>query len=196
MHRGGPLLDVERLAIPDIVLVTPPRFHDERGFFSETFHAEKWAALGLPTNFVQDNHSLTVKRNVVRGLHFQSPPHEQGKLVRCTRGKVFDVAVDLRVGSPSYGHHVAVELSAESWAQLWVPPGFAHGFCSMTEMCEVLYKVTAPYAPSHDLGIAFDDPGLGIAWPAPVADIMASDKDRRLPRLAALPPVFHYQPAG
>ncbi|HYD99296.1 MAG TPA: dTDP-4-dehydrorhamnose 3,5-epimerase [Alphaproteobacteria bacterium] len=177
-------------AIPAVKLVTPRRFADARGFFAET-----WRADWLPgRSFVQDNHSLSRAAGTVRGLHFQLAPSAQGKLLRVVRGAVLDVAVDIRRGSPSYGRHVAVELSAENGRQLWIPPGFAHGFCTLLPDTEVLYKVTAPYDPAADRGLAWDDPALGIAWPdfAGAAEGALSDKDRRHPALADLPPCFAY----
>jgi len=183
-------MKIERTAIDDVLILEPKRFVDERGFFSETWSARAFAEAGLPERFVQDNHSLSQHAGTLRGLHFQSPPFAQAKLVRVTRGRALDVAVDLRRGSPTFGRHVAVELSAENWRQLYVPEGFAHGFCTLEDDVEVLYKVTAPYSPAHDRGVAFDDPALGIAWPYPAAAMTLSDKDRRHPRLADLPPVF------
>ncbi|WP_422732923.1 dTDP-4-dehydrorhamnose 3,5-epimerase [Microbaculum marinum] len=149
-------------------------------------------AAGVGEPFVQDNHSLSGQAGVIRGLHFQAPPHAQGKLVRVSRGAILDVAVDIRTGSPTYGRHVARELSAENWLQLWVPPGFAHGFCTLVPDTEVQYKVTAYYAPDHDHGLAFDDPALGIDWPVDAADAILSDKDRRHPALSDLPAHFSY----
>jgi dTDP-4-dehydrorhamnose 3,5-epimerase len=188
-------MQVERLSIPDVVAVTPARHGDARGFFSETFVRARFEAAGLPADFVQDNHSWSAEKGVVRGLHFQIEPASQGKLVRCTRGAVYDVAVDLRAGSPSYGRHVARVLSAENWTQLWVPAGFAHGFCTLEENCEVLYKVTAPYEPACDRGLAWDDPALAIPWPVEAERAILSDKDRRQPRLADLPVHFRYEGA-
>jgi dTDP-4-dehydrorhamnose 3,5-epimerase len=127
---------------------------------------------------------------VLRGLHYQIPPHAQGKLVRCIRGAILDVAVDIRVGSPTYAQHLAVELSAANWRQLWVPPGFAHGYLTLEDDCEVIYKVTDYYAPACDRGIAWDDPGLGIDWRVSDSDVILSDKDRKLPRLADAAPAF------
>ena len=139
---------------------------------------------------MQDNHSYSAEAGVIRGLHFQIEPAGQTKLVRVARGRVLDVVVDLRRGSPSFGQHVAVELSASNWRQLLAPVGFAHGFCTLEPDCEVLYKVTSPYSPAHDRGLAFDDPALGIDWGADLAKAVLSDKDRRHPRLADLGPQF------
>ncbi len=178
-------MKVERLNIADVVLVTPPRFGDERGFFSETFNAERLAAIGIDQPFVQDNQSLSVVRGTVRGLHCQVGPHAQGKLVRCIRGAIFDVAVDARTGSDHYGHYVTAVLSAENWAQLWVPPGFLHGFCTLDPDSEVIYKVTGRYNRAAERGVAWDDPELNIAWPVPAGEALLSDKDRVLPGFAA-----------
>ncbi|MFN3447713.1 MAG: dTDP-4-dehydrorhamnose 3,5-epimerase [Roseococcus sp.] len=183
-------MKITPLAIPDVLLIEPPRYGDARGFFSEVWKRSALAAAGLVVDFVQDNHSLSREAGVLRGLHFQRPPHAQGKLVRCTRGRVLDVAVDIREGSPSYGQHVAVELSAENWRQVWVPRGFAHGFLTLEPDCEVLYKVDAEYSREADGGIAWDDPALGIAWPLPPGGPILSDKDRAAPRLAEAAPIF------
>ncbi len=183
---------VEPLAIADVKRLTPRVIRDERGLFSETYSQRALETEGLHVAFVQDNHSVSRAKGVVRGLHFQKPPHAQGKLVRVTRGAIFDVAVDIRQGSPTYGHHVATMLSAENWGQLWVPAGFAHGFCTLEPDTEVLYKVTDYYAPEADSGIAWDDPALGIDWPVGAAEATLSDKDRRLPKLAELGPVFQF----
>lgn len=181
-------LKIERLAIPDVLLIEPARFGDARGFFSEVWSHRAFAAQGLDVTFVQDNHSLSHEAGVLRGLHFQRPPAAQGKLVRVVRGSILDVAVDIREGSPTYSRHVAVELSAANWRQLWVPRGFAHGFCTLEPDTEVLYKVDAYYDRGADAGIAWDDPALGIAWP--VGAPVLSDKDRAAPRLAAIPAPF------
>jgi dTDP-4-dehydrorhamnose 3,5-epimerase len=181
---------VERLGIPDVLLLEPRRFGDERGFFSEVFRRDVLAAAGIGHDFVQDNHSLSRAAGVIRGLHFQAPPAAQAKLVRVTRGAVLDVAVDLRHGSPSYGRHVAAELSAANWRQMFIPAGCAHGFCTLEPDSEVLYKVDAYYDPAADKGLAWDDPALGIAWPVAPESAILSDKDRRQPRLAELPRYF------
>jgi len=185
-------IDVKPLAIPEVVLITPPIFRDPRGFFSETYNSTMLAAAGIRQAFVQDNHALSRSKGVLRGLHFQVDPHAQGKLVRVVRGAIFDVAVDIRRGSPTYGRHVAATLSAENWAQLWVPVGFAHAYCTLEPDTEVIYKVTDFYAPECDRGLAFDDPDLGIAWPIAAAEAILSDKDRRHPRLRDLPAFFTY----
>lgn len=177
-------------AIPAVLLIEPKRFGDERGFFSEVWKRSALAAHGLDVDFVQDNHSLSRDVGVLRGLHFQRPPTAQGKLIRVVRGRILDVAVDIREGSPTYRQHVAVELSAANWQQLWVPRGFAHGFLTLEPDTEVVYKVDAPYDPATDGGIAWDDPDLGIRWPLPPGGPILSDKDRRAPRLAEAAPIF------
>ncbi|KAB2848037.1 MAG: dTDP-4-dehydrorhamnose 3,5-epimerase [Hyphomicrobiaceae bacterium] len=186
-------MEFRGLAIPDVRLLIPRISRDARGFFSETYRRSALAEAGITTEFLQENHSLSVEPGTVRGLHFQIPPHAQGKLVRVTRGSIFDVAVDIRAGSPSYGRHVSAVLSAANWTQIWVPPGFAHGFCTLEPHTEVLYKVTDYYAPDCDGGLRWDDPALAIAWPTAAASARLSDKDRRHPGLAELPAYFRYQ---
>lgn len=181
---------VELSAIPEVKIITPKRLGDRRGFFSEVYVRKTFAAAGIDLDFVQDNHSRSREVGTIRGLHFQAPPFAQVKLVRVTRGRILDVAVDLRRSSPTFGRHVAVELSEENWRQLLVPIGFAHGFCTLEPDTEVLYKVTNDYAPAHDFGVAFDDPTLAIAWPVETEKAILSDRDRRLPRLADCPPAF------
>jgi dTDP-4-dehydrorhamnose 3,5-epimerase len=176
-------VNFERLAIPDIILVTPPRYPDPRGFFSETWKRAAFEAAGIPGPFVQDNHAVSTGRGVVRGLHCQIGANAQGKLVRVTRGAIFDVAVDARQGSPTYGKAVGAELSAANWAQLWVPVGFLHGYCALTAETEVIYKVTAPYDRDAERGVIWNDPDLGIEWPVTAAEAILSDKDKILPRL-------------
>lgn len=181
---------IESASIEAVKIIHSQRFYDERGFFSEVWSQRRLDIAGIDLEFVQDNHSLSTKAGTLRGLHFQSPPFAQTKLVRVTRGRILDVAVDLRRSSSTYGQHVAVELSAENWRQLLVPAGFAHSFCTLEPDTEVLYKVTADYAPTHEHGLAFNDPDLGIAWPFPDAELTISEKDRALPRLADLPAFF------
>jgi len=185
-------LTVQRLAIPDVMLITPVKFGDARGFFSETYNAAALRALDLEATFVQDNHSLSAQKGVVRGLHFQRLPHAQGKLVRVVRGRIFDVAVDIRAGSSTFGQYVSVELSADNWQQLWVPEGFAHGFCTLQDNTEVIYKVTDYYAPECDAGIQWNDPELGIEWPISASEAVLSEKDARLPYFLELPEYFIY----
>ena len=183
-------MQITTLAIPDVKLIGPAIHRDARGFFSETFNARALIAAGIDQVFVQDNQSLSVERGVVRGLHFQLQPKAQDKLVRVTRGAILDVAVDIRRGSPTYGRHVAVELSAANWQQLWVPKGFAHGFCTLEPDTEVVYKTSALYAPEHDQGLRWNDPALGIPWPVGADAAILSPKDCVQPLLAELPAYF------
>lgn len=185
-------MDVKPLAIPEVKLIASRKIEDERGFFSETYRKQDLLDAGVAAEFVQDNHSLSVAAGVIRGLHFQSAPHAQGKLVRVVRGAIFDVAVDIRHGSPTFGRHVAIELSADNWLQLWVPTGFAHGFCILEPDTEVLYKVTSYYDQASDRGLAFDDPDLAIAWPVVAERAVLSAKDRTHPWLSDLPSYFSY----
>ena len=179
--------------IPDVLLIRPGRHEDERGLFMETYQRERFARAGIVADFVQDNHSSSRSPHVLRGLHFQAPPHDQGKLVRAACGAVFDVAVDIRHGSPTFGRHVSAVLSAENGLQMWIPPGFAHGYCTIAPDTVFLYKVTRPYAPDHDHGIAWDDPDLAIPWPLPEgARPVLSERDGRNPRLRDLPAFFRH----
>jgi len=184
------MLLVEPTALPDVKIIQPKRFGDHRGFFSETYSRSAFAEAGITLDFVQDNHSLSAAVGTLRGLHFQAPPFAQDKLVRVPRGRILDVAVDIRASSADFGKFVAVELSAENWWQLLVPAGFAHGFVTLEPDTEVLYKVSSPYAPEHDRGVAFDDPAIGIDWGLPPERLILSDKDSRHPRLAELPRYF------
>jgi len=170
------------LALPEVILVEPDVHRDARGFFLETYHLEKYRAGGIPGPFVQDNHSRSVQRTL-RGLHAQRR-RPQGKLVRAVEGEMFDVAVDVRPGSATFGRWVGVRLSGDNFRQLYVPPGFAHGFCVLSEMVHVEYKCTELYDDADEIGLAWDDPDVGIEWP--IADPIISDKDRRLPRLRDL----------
>jgi len=186
-------VEIRPLAIADVKLVIPRVHRDDRGFFSETYSRQRMAAEGVPAEFVQDNHAFSVNPGTLRGLHFQVAPHAQGKLVRVTRGAVFDVAVDIRVGSPTFGQHVSEVLSAENWRQIWIPRGFAHGYCTLEPDTEVIYKVDEYYEPASDRGLRWDDPTLGIEWPVDRAAITISDKDRRQPYLRELAPAFVYE---
>jgi dTDP-4-dehydrorhamnose 3,5-epimerase len=183
-------MQVEDTEIPDVKIVTPAKHGDVRGFFSEVYKELDWDRAGLKFIFVQDNHSLSVPVGTLRGLHFQTPPFAQDKLVRVISGRIFDVAVDLRRSSPTFGKYVGAELSADNWRQLLIPIGFAHGFLTLEANTHVLYKVTAPYAPAHDCGVAFDDPDLGVNWPIPLKDVTLSEKDKRWPRFRDLGNVF------
>lgn len=184
------MLEVTSTAIPDVKVLLPKAFGDARGTFSETWNAARFAEHGIELNFVQDNQSWSGPVGTIRGLHFQSPPRAQAKLVRVIRGRVLDVAVDLRCASPTYGKWVAEELSAHNRKQFLVPTGFAHGFCTLEPDTEVLYKVTDYYSPANDLGIAWDDPDLAITWPVDKDKVVLSDKDARQPAFASLPAYF------
>ena len=174
----------ERLAIPDVLLLTPPRFTDPRGFFSETWHAARFSDAGIPGPFVQDNHARSADRGVVRGLHLQIGANAQGKLVRVVRGSIWDVAVDIRPGSPTRRRHVGAVLSAENWQQLWIPAGLLHGYCTLEPDTEVIYKVTAPWDRQAERGVIWNDPDLALPWPVSTQEAILSEKDRLLPRLA------------
>ena len=179
-------MQVEHLNIPDVRLLSPRKHDDRRGFFSETYNKKAFAALGIDIDFVQDNHSYSADKGTVRGLHFQTPPFAQDKLVRVARGAVFDIAVDLRRSSPTYGRHVSAVLTADAWNQILVPIGFAHGFMTLEPDTEVIYKVSNYYAPDHDKGLLWNDPALGINWPISDDEAVFSEKDGKLPRLAEL----------
>ena len=183
---------VETLRIPDVLLVTPQKHSDKRGFFSESYNRRTFAQYGVDLDSVQDNHSLSLNRGTIRGLHFQTPPFAQDKLVRVVRGTIFDVAVDLRKGSATYGQYVSAILSAENWVQMFVPIGFAHGFCTLTPEAEVLYKVSNYYSPDHDKGLLWKDPAIGIDWPVSESEVHLSDKDRAQPTLDRIPEYFTY----
>lgn len=173
----------EELSINGLVLIHPHRHIDGRGFFSETYSDLTWSKNGLNYKFVQDNHSLTRDVGTIRGLHFQKEPQAQDKLIRVLQGKIIDVAVDLRRSSPTYGKHISVELSSENWRQLLIPKGFAHGFITLEPDTQIAYKVTNFYSSSHDSGIVWNDPDLGINWGFSDNDINLSEKDRNLPYL-------------
>jgi dTDP-4-dehydrorhamnose 3,5-epimerase len=183
-------LDVEQLAISDIKIFRPKKFEDSRGFFSETYSKKAFADLGIDLEFVQDNHALSQAPGTVRGLHFQGHPFAQDKLVRVVRGRIFDVAVDLRRNSPTFGRWVAAEISAEQWNQILIPVGFAHGLCTLEPGTEVLYKVTNYYSPQHDFGVRWNDTDIGVAWPVSESQVQLSEKDRRLPLLRELAQLF------
>ncbi len=188
-------MQVDRLDIPDVMLIKPRRFGDARGYFVETFSARAFRDKVAPLDFVQDNEALSAQVGTLRGLHFQKARTAQGKLVRAIKGAILDVAVDIRVGSPSFGRHVSARLDAAEGAQLWVPPGFAHGYCTLEPDTIVAYKVTDFYSPADDGGILWNDPALGIHWPLGPEGAFLSDKDTRLPLLADLPPAFTYAAA-
>ncbi|MAQ19579.1 MAG: dTDP-4-dehydrorhamnose 3,5-epimerase [Sandaracinus sp.] len=180
-------MKAERLAIEEVVLVTPKVHGDHRGFFVETFHEERYreAGIGVGLRFVQDNMARSTK-GILRGLHLQEP-HAQGKLVSCVEGAVFDVAVDVRLGSPTFGKWVGARLDAEQHQQLWVPPGFAHGYQVLSEVATFAYKCTDLYHPEAELGVAWDDPEIGVEWPLEGAPVLSA-KDQANPRLSAIDP--------
>lgn len=178
-------------SIPEVVILEPRLFRDERGYFFESFSEQRFAKLVAPTHFVQDNESRS-SYGVVRGLHFQLPPHAQAKLVRVLRGRVLDVAVDVRLGSPTFGQHVAVDLTEDNHRMLFLPHGFAHGFSVLSEEAVFQYKCDNYYAPEAEGAIAWDDPALGIDWRLPAEAIRLSAKDSRHPRLSEAPQLFDY----
>jgi dTDP-4-dehydrorhamnose 3,5-epimerase len=181
------------LELEGVVEICPVRHGDDRGFFSEVWSAAGLAERGLQLDFVQDNHSYSAEAGVLRGLHYQEPPFAQAKLVRVTRGAIFDVAVDIRRGSPTFGRWVGLVVSAEAWNQIYIPVGFAHGFLTLERGCEVIYKVTAPYSREHDRSIRFDDPAIAIGWPLDRLDLILSEKDRCAPSLADAAPGFEWR---
>lgn len=178
------MVEVRALALGGVFEVTPKRFGDDRGFFTESWSSKAFSQIGLDHVWVQDNHSLTRAVGTLRGLHYQTPPFAQDKLVRVTRGAIFDVAVDIQGGSPTYGQWEGLTLSAAAGNQIFVPKGFAHGFLTLEPDTEVQYKVTAPYSPDHDRAIRYDDPALGIVWPIVVDEAAMSGKDRAASALA------------
>jgi len=183
-------MQVLETAIPDVKLLVPKQFKDHRGFFSEVYSRKALTDLGITADFLQDNHSLSVEKGVLRGLHYQLAPMAQDKLIRVVRGSILDVAVDVRRSSPTFGRHVAAVLSAENWRQVYVPVGFAHGFVTLEPNTEVLYKVTAFYSPQHERGILWNDPALGIDWGVSPAQAVLSARDLTHPTLAAAKDLF------
>ncbi|KHA50376.1 dTDP-4-dehydrorhamnose 3,5-epimerase [Sulfitobacter geojensis] len=178
--------------LPGVVLVSPPRFGDARGFFSESWNSKKMSEHGIDIDFVQDNHSVSAAVNTVRGLHFQSPPHAQAKLVRCGRGALFDVAVDVRKGSATFGQWVGYELTAENGLQLLIPAGFLHGFATRAPDTEIIYKCSDYYAPECDGAVRFDDPDIGIDWGLS-GDAVLSDKDEKAPFMCDFDSLFTFE---
>ena len=177
-------------AIPDVKLIVPEKHADHRGFVSETYSRERWAGEGVHLEIVQENHTLSPTRGTIRGLHYQIAPAAQAKVVRVVRGAIYDVAVDLRRRSPTFGRWVGAILSAAEWNQVLVPIGFAHGFCTLEPNTEVVYKLTSHWSPTHERGIRWNDPALAIDWPEPAADPVLSDRDRQWPLLADQPDLF------
>jgi dTDP-4-dehydrorhamnose 3,5-epimerase len=177
------MVEARPLGLDGVMELTPKKIGDDRGYFSETYNAEALAAHGIDLTFVQDNHSHSAAAGVLRGLHYQLPPHAQAKLVRVVRGRIFDVAVDIRRGSPNFGRWVGLEISAEKWNQMLVPAGFAHGFVTLEPNTEVIYKVTDFYSPRDDRSIRFDDPAIGVAWPVDTNRVQLAARDRDAPLL-------------
>ncbi len=177
------MAEIRPLGLDGVVEIIPRKFGDERGFFSETFKPDYVAAAGSDIRFVQDNQSYSARRGVLRGLHYQLPPFAQDKLVRVIRGAILDVAVDIRRNSPTFGRWVSLKVSAQKWNQILVPKGYAHGFVTLSDDTEVIYKCSAPYSPSHERAIRYDDPDIGIIWPFPHDDIQLSPKDAAAPFL-------------
>ena len=176
-------IEIKSLEIPDVKVIKTKKFADHRGFFSETYNAREFAEAGIDLRFVQDNHTLSTKSGTVRGLHFQGHPFAQDKLIRVVKGRIFDVAVDLRRSSSTFGKWVAAELSAAKWNQILVPIGFAHGACTLEPDTELIYKVTNYYSASHDFGVLWNDPDLAITWPVEESAAVLLDKDKKQPRL-------------
>lgn len=187
LKKTDPMIVLQETALPDVKLITPRVFSDSRGSVSETHSERRLAEVGLTQHFVQENQSYSAKKGTVRGLHFQKNPFAQAKLIRVIKGSIFDVAVDVRPGSPTYGKHVDISLSEDNPAQLYIPAGFAHGFCTLTDDAIVLYKVDSFYAPESEGGILWNDPDLRIAWPVDPAEAILSEKDLVLPRFKDLP---------
>lgn len=188
-------MQVHQTELPGVLIIEPARFGDARGFFSESWNRQRFAEHGIDTDFVQDNHSLSSRTGTLRGLHFQRPPHAQAKLVRCGRGRLFDVAVDIRKGSPTYGQWTGCELSFENGRQLYIPAGFLHGFVTREPDTEIIYKCSDYYAPDCDAGVRWDDPDLGIDWGLD-GDPVLSDKDTKAPFLRDLPELFTWEGAA
>lgn len=185
-------MQFQKTVISEVILITPKKIGDSRGYFSETFRRDMFAENVGNFELIQDNQSLSAEIGTIRGLHFQLDPRAQGKLVRCIAGGIFDVAVDIRKGSPTYGQHVKAELTVDNGHQLWVPPGFAHGFCTLEPNSIISYKVTDYYSPDHDRGLLWNDPELGIGWPIDAEKAILSGKDKVQPRLADLEANFVY----
>lgn len=186
-------MKIERLPLAGLAKIIPTRLGDHRGYFAEVFKDGWFRENVADVDFVQENESLSAAVGTVRGLHFQLEPFAQGKLVRCLAGRIFDVVVDIRVGSPTYGQWYGAELSKENGEQLWVPAGFAHGFATLEPDSVIFYKVTAPYSAENDRGLLWNDPEIGIEWPLPLDNAILSDKDTKQPKLADLPPSFQYR---
>lgn len=185
-------MKIQQTSLPGVVILTPVRFSDNRGFFSESWNYQRMAQAAFDIDFVQDNHSLSREVGTLRGLHFQAPPHAQIKLIRCGRGALYDVAVDIRHGSPTFGRWIGVELSFDNGKQVLIPEGFLHGFVTREPDTEIIYKCSDYYAPDCDAAVRFDDPDISIDWGLDAAPIL-SDKDAAAPRLADLPAYFTWE---
>ncbi len=183
-------MELTQLDIPDVMLLTPAQHKDTRGVFAETWNRQLFAQAGLELDFVQDNQSLSNEPGTIRGLHFQTPPFAQAKLIRVISGSILDVAVDIRKGSATFGAHVSAHLTANNWRQVLVPIGFAHGFCTLEPDTAVVYKVTAPYSREYDKGLLWNDPALGIEWGVAADKAVLSEKDQEMPALSDLPDYF------
>ncbi|MEK9966026.1 MAG: dTDP-4-dehydrorhamnose 3,5-epimerase [Rhodospirillaceae bacterium] len=186
-------MEIAKTDIPGVLIVDPGRHEDERGWLSEVWNPSAFAAIGLDISFVQDNQSHNPKAGVVRALHFQVPPHAQDKLIVCLSGAVYDVAVDLRVGSPTYGQHVGLHMSADDTRQMWIPAGLAHGYCSLEDDTRVLYKLTSPFVPEASGGILWNDPELGIDWPLAPGTERVNARDNSWPGLSAFESPFRWE---
>ncbi len=185
-------MQIEETALPGVLILTPRRFGDDRGFFAETWNRQRMEEAGITLDFVQDNHSVSARAGTLRGLHYQSPPHAQAKLVRCGRGALLDVAVDIRTGSPTYGQWTGVELSAENGRQLLIPAGFLHGFVTRADDTEIVYKCSDYYAPDCDGAVVWDDPEIAIDWGLEGRDPILSEKDAKAPTLSEIPAHFEW----
>ena len=183
-------MNVEDTSFPEVKILLPKKHVDERGFFSETYSRRVLAAAGIALDFVQDNQAFSARRGTIRGLHFQVPPFAQDKIVRVIRGSIFDVVVDVRRHSPTFGRFEAFVLHGDDWKQLFIPVGFAHGLCTLEADTEIMYKVSNFYSPAHDKGVRWDDPGIGIDWPVLQEEALISPKDRALPLLSSIPNYF------
>jgi len=179
-------MEISRAAIADVLILQPKKFEDARGFFAPVYQHSALAEAGVSHGWIQDNQSLSRRKGTVRGLHFQRPPFAQAKLMRVVRGRALDVCVDLRRASPTFGWHVAVELTADNLTQVYIPPGFAHGFCTLTDDVEVLYKVSAEWSHAHEGGLLWDDPAVGIDWPVAKSDAVLVERDRNWPDLGTV----------
>jgi dTDP-4-dehydrorhamnose 3,5-epimerase len=182
-------VQLERLAVPEVLLITPVRHGDQRGWLSETYVKRNLEQAGVSDAFVQENQAFSSRRGTLRGLHLQVPPSPIAKLIRCLKGAIFDVAVDVRAGSPTYGRWVGAELSANNGRQLYCPRGFAHGYVTLTDDAEVFYKMDGYYVPADERGLLWNDPAIGIDWPVPEAELTINDRDRALPLLADFEPL-------